>query len=466
MKYKNADKICIYPSLDKFGGVVTAPPSKSMAHRYLIAGAFSKQKIIINNMVLSDDVNATIGALSKLGFCINSVENESFVIVNDDKNKNASNVDGGSSNTDDIEIFCGESASTLRFIIPLSLLKADTVVFSGVAGLKTRPLEPYFDIFNKMGVQWDYNGRLPIKISGNLKAGNYDISGNVSSQFVSGLLMALPECEGNSILKLTSELESKYYVQMTMDVLKKFGIQIENNNYREFKICGNQSYKYICENDVSEQCSFSSSEYSDVAVITNEGDFSQSAFWAVSAAIGKQPIQIKKLRNDTTQGDAIIFDILSKMGAKIEMATDTVTVYPSKLKNIDISVKHCPDLVPILAVLGTAAEGVMRIIDAGRLRIKESDRLETISRELNSIGANIRQMDDGLIVEGVLENGKHKLTGGNVNSYADHRIAMSLAIATNLCECPLVLSGAKSVNKSYPNFFSEYEMLGGLLEVQ
>ncbi len=354
------------------------------------------------------------------------------------------------------EFCCGESGSSLRFLIPLALLAGKNMVFSGEGRLVSRPLEPYFEIFERVGINYKYDNGLPLNLSGVLKSGDYKITGDVSSQFISGLLMALPLCDGDSTLSLTSELESKNYVDMTIDVLNKFGVYIEQKSNTIYCISGNQRYQYESE---LEQHTY------ETITIVNEGDCSQSAFWAVAAAIGVNPIYIQNINRQTLQGDIVIYELLEKMGVKLEWLDNGVKVFPSNIKNMDISVKDYPDLVPILAVLGTAAQGVMKIKDAKRLRFKESDRLHAIATELNKLGADIIQIDDGLIVNGVLKNGDKKLIGGIVDSHSDHRIAMALSIASIICESPVFLSGFDSVNKSYPDFFDVYKSLGGLLEV-
>ncbi len=530
-------KICIYPSAHKFGGSVIAPPSKSYAHRLIIAGALSDRSIIIKNISQSDDINATIDVLRKMGakiswqrknFADTDKKNSNRVNTNNNNekcinihNKDCININNKNSITihdkynvinscdvlieknnflenlvkleDNTEFFCNQSGSTLRFCIPLALLSDKTVYFSGEGRLNNRPIYPYFSVFEDMGVKWEYNNKLPLKLKGKLKSGDYKISGDISSQFITGLLMALPLCEGDSTIKLTSDLESYSYVDMTIDFLNRFGINIEKTSYNEYKIIGNQIYKLgvspyekstVIKENLQNQETLQNQKilknqemvdntyiakkniiYKNVDIIENEGDYSQSAFWAVAGAIGKNPIKIQNITKNTLQGDAVIFDILEDMGVNIKWGDNCVTVFSSNIKNIDINVKNCPDLVPILAVLGTAGDGVMRITNAHRLRYKESDRLNAIATELNSIGADIIEVEDGLIINGVLKNGIDKLKGGQVNSHFDHRIAMSLAIAGNLCDKPIIINYANCVNKSYPKFFEVYKSLGGVLEV-
>ncbi len=533
----NKDNVYIYPSVDDFGGEIIAPPSKSMGHRLLIAASLSGQNIIVENMSLSDDIRATMTVLEKLGVrfdvlkklksshenmsknmsisepvsepMISDISSNANVNIEVDGSKFLANIlnsqhhdahsillDNDSVSTDmqinniqdDIQddmqaitLFCAESGSTLRFLIPIALLLGKKVIFDGAGRLNKRPLDPYFEVFKNSGISYDVldeTNYLPLSLSGRLKAGKYHISGDVSSQFITGLLMSLVMCDGDSEIILTTELESKPYVHMSMDVLQHFGIVIEHDNFRRFIIKGNQNY--ICNHGIVNQ-RFSNQKFSDNhemsselkfspdnLCVTNEADYSQMAFWAVAGAISKSPVKIIGATKNTSQGDIVIFDILEKMNVLVDWVEDGVVVYPMDVtaqKNnnkVEISVKNCPDLVPILVVLATAFNMEMHIVDAGRLRIKESDRLHAIATELNAIGANITECDDGLIIRGIYdEKNGCRLKGGRVYSHGDHRIVMSLAVAGIICERPLIIEGASCVNKSYPTFFEDYNLLGG-----
>jgi 3-phosphoshikimate 1-carboxyvinyltransferase len=225
---------------------------------------------------------------------------------------------------------------------------------------------------------------------------------------------------------------------LTIDVMRSFGVKIENDNYEVFTIQGNQNYKPL-----------------DTFV---EGDHSQMAFWAVAGTIGKAPVIIENASKNTNQGDARIFDIIEEMGGKVEYGTHSIRVSPAQTSNIEINVSEIPDLVPILAVLGTFSDGTMRIVGGERVRLKESDRLKAIATELNKLGAKIEETPDGLIIEGV----KH-LSGGSVEGWNDHRIVMATAVAAQRCEGPLSIDGWKAINKSYPEFFKDYQNLGGVV---
>jgi len=275
-----------------------------------------------------------------------------------------------------------------------------------------------------------------LKVSGKLTSGTYRVRGDISSQFITGLLFSLPILEGNSKILITTKLESKGYIDLTLDILKDFGIEIENNNYKEFNIRGAQKYN-------------SRNYYV-------EGDYSQGAFFLVAGALGSS-IVCYGLNKDSLQGDKVIVDILEAMGCNVEESEEGIRVKPSKTKGIEIDASNCPDLVPVLTVLASLSEGETKIVNAKRLRIKEcSDRLHAITKELNKLGADIIELEDSLIISGVNE-----LKGGEVDSHNDHRIVMALAIAATRAKGDVIINNPRAVEKSYPNFFKDYFKLGG-----
>ena len=280
-------------------------------------------------------------------------------------------------------------------------------------------------------------------MNGKLKAGNYEIDGNISSQFITGLLYALPLLDGDSKLTINKNLESKGYIDLTLEILELTGIEIVNNDYKSFDIKGNQIYKPF--------------DY------TVEGDYSQVAFWIVAGIISANrdnEVKCLHVNKNSLQGDRKIIEIVERMGANIEIFDDYVIVKPSKTKGTVIDISQCPDIGPILTVLGALSEGETRIINGERLRIKESDRITSIKTELNKLGANVAEEGDSLIIQGV-EGFKGGVT---VNSWNDHRIAMSLAIASTRCEKEIILEEAESVRKSYPHFWDDFVKMGGEIE--
>lgn len=423
----------IYPN-DLFGEI-NIPPSKSLSHRAIICGGLAEGVSNIDNLIFSDDIKATLKGMRSLGTRVQCIETQAH------KETYCVKLEG---NADlkvlDENIDCKESGSTLRFLIPFAGLTGDKITFTGRGKLVERPLDPYYRIFDKQNIKYkNENGKLPLEVMGRLKPGTFEIDGNISSQFITGLMFVLPLLNGDSTLKITTELESKGYVDLTLDILKKFNIKIENNDYKEFNIKGNQQYK---------------SGYYRV-----EGDFSQAAFWIVAGILGRN-IKCKDLRIDSLQGDKVILDIIQKMNGKIQIEEDLIEVNQSRTKGIVIDASECPDLVPILAVLGSVSKGTTKIINAERLRIKESDRLKAISTELNKLGADVKELKDGLIIEG-----KEDLRGGVVvDSWNDHRIAMALAVASIKCIDHIIITGSNAVNKSYPSFWRDFAGLGGKID--
>lgn len=423
----------IYPK--NLSGEIRIPPSKSLSHRAIICAGLSEGVSDIDNLIFSDDIRATLKGMRALGTnvqCIETEAHEEAYCVTLEGNPDVKALD----NTID----CKESGSTLRFLIPFAGLTDNKLTFTGRGKLVERPLDTYYKVFDKQNIKYrNDNGKLPLEVEGRLKPGTFELEGNISSQFITGLMFVLPLLNDDSILKITTELESKGYVDLTLDILKKFNIQIQNNDYKEFKIKGNQHYK---------------SRYYRV-----EGDYSQAAFWVVAGILGSN-IKCKDLSIQSLQGDKAILDIIQKMDGKIQVKEDFIEIQESKTKGSIIDASECPDLVPILAVLGSLSKGTTKIINAERLRIKESDRLKAISTELNKLGANIKELKDGLIIEG-----KEKLKGGAVvDSWNDHRIAMALAIASIKCTDSIIITGSDAVNKSYPDFWKDFVGLGGKID--
>lgn len=410
-------------------GAIEIPPSKSMSHRGVIAAGLADGESQLDNVLYSDDIVKTLGAMEGLGASILQ-QIEKNTIAYDYKIQGGRKVNKGL-------IDCKESGSTLRFLIPIALTNYNEITFKGSGKLVERPLDIYYDLFKKQGIYYENDaGKLPLTIKGQLEPGKFQIRGDVSSQFISGLLMALPLLDGDSQIEITTDLESRDYVEMTLDVLEKFGIIIEKES-RGFLIKGNQVYQ--------------------PTQIYVEGDYSQGAFWAVAGLLGK-PIELKGLAQKTSQGDQRILEIIKAMGGKIEWQGDSLVSNPSSTKGQIIDASQCPDLVPILATLAALSEGETQIINAGRLRIKESDRLKAITEELNQLGAKISEYPDKLIIEGV-----STLRGGKVKGWNDHRIVMALAIAAIRCEEEVWIEGYEAVSKSYPTFWMDYKRLGGVI---
>lgn len=408
-------KLLIKPS--RLRGEAFVPPSKSMSHRAIICASLCHSTSIIDNVILSEDIRATITAMEALGAKI--------IIEKKANDRYRLNIIKERTFVDNVTINCNESGSTLRFLIPIAAILADKSEFIGSGRLVERPLDTYYKIFDEQGICYsNNNGMLPLRIDGNLKSSNFNVEGDISSQFISGLLFALPLLDKESKIIITNSLESKGYVDLTIDMLSRFGVNIVNNNYQEFIIPKGSKYKAT-----------------DYEV---EADYSQGAFFLVAKALGND-VNIVGLNEASKQGDKQIVNIIKE-------------IKNSSLAEFTVDASQIPDLVPILAVFASLLDSkTVNIINAKRLRIKESDRLNAITTQLNLLGADLTELEDGIIIKG-----KQALKGGaTVNSFNDHRIAMSLAIAATKCQNEIVLEGYESVKKSYPSFWRDYETLGG-----
>lgn len=422
-------KVRIRPAV--LQGEVHIPPSKSICHRAIISACLARGLSQISNVILSEDITSTVEGMRSLGVSVRVVDYDG------EKYTAGLMIEGQAKlKVTNPFINCGESGSTLRFLIPLAGLTGEEITFTGRGKLAERPLGPYFEIFKEQGIYHKTSGgSLPLTVNGQIRPGVFKLRGDISSQFISGLMFLLPLLEGDSEIIVTTEMESKGYVDLTVDVLDKFGITIRNHEYKKFLIEGKQCY-----------------ENRDFQI---EGDYSQAAFWMAAGILGSG-IACHGLNSFSLQGDKAVIAIIQDMGGDIRIKPESVEVRNSRLKGTVIDASQCPDLVPVLAVLGALSRGTTRIVNAGRLRLKESDRLKAISTELNKLGAQVRETGDGLLITGVEE-----LSGGTVDSWNDHRIAMALAVASQRCTGPLTITGSDAVNKSYPHFWNDFEKLGG-----
>lgn len=389
------------------------PPSKSVAHRLIIAAALAKGNSVISNVRPSKDILATAEAMRKLGAEI-TLENDTAYVR------------GISEPPSEAVIDCGESGSTLRFLIPVAAALGVKTTFIGHGKLPERPVTPYLEELPKHGAKFDYNGTMPFTVSGKLSAGEYRIGGDISSQFITGLLLALSVTEGSSRIVLTSHLESRPYVDITADCLKKYGCTVTETD-TGYSVNGSENL-HPCDCEV-------------------EGDWSQAAFFEVANALGSN-VRLDGLNVNSVQGDKKI----------LEICTDMVYNKKSELKSFELDCSDIPDLVPILAVLATFCKGTSRIYNVARLRIKESDRLAAMTECLNRVGGRVTAGEDSLVIEGV-----DHLNGGEIDSFNDHRIAMAMAVASTRCTAPLRINGSECVAKSYPDFWEDFKRLGGQL---
>lgn len=407
-------------------GTVNVPPSKSDVHRAIICAAMANGVSRISPVALSNDIKATIGCIKALGADA-VLENNVLTVDGTNMYKNKTAL-----------LDCGESGSTLRFFIPIAAVGNINATFVGKGKLPQRPIGIFTEALPKAGTVCKTEGGLPLEIKGQLKSGIFEIPGNVSSQFITGLLLALPILEGDSEIVLTSPLESVGYIAMTIRTMKQFGVNIDTTE-NGWHIKGGQSYK---------TCDY-----------TTDGDWSQAAFFMVLGAIGGK-VTVKGVAKDSTQGDKKCAEILARFGAKVTQLDNEVTVEKGELKAINIDASQIPDLVPVLSVCAAFAEGTTKIINAERLRIKECDRLKATAELLNNLGGKVKELSDGLEITGV-----SSLKGGNVNGYNDHRIVMSAAVCAARSDEDITATFAMSINKSYPDFYIDYNSIGGKANV-
>lgn len=407
------------------GGRVRIPPSKSFAHRAILCGALSGSPCQIKGFSMSRDMEATLHFVTALGGSY-SLEGETLTVfpVNHC--------------IDEAEIDCIESGSTLRFIIPILGALGQKARLTGSGRLPGRPLGVYSDLLPSHGMNLSA-GALPMTVSGKLRGGVFLLPGNISSQFITGLLFALPLLEEDSEILLTTELESADYVDITLSVLRVFGIRVEKTE-RGWRVPGKQSYRAV--------------EY------RVEGDWSQAAFFLTMGSLSRQPVEIAGLSMESVQGDKKVLGVYEKIGARIQWQDEVLRIEKGELKAADVDARDIPDAVPALAACLALCRGESVISGAARLRIKESDRLKAISSGLNMLGAQIRETEDGLIIQGVTG-----LTGGQVEGYNDHRIVMAIASVVGACSGEVSVTDPWSIRKSYPNFYEDYRSLGGAVDV-
>ena len=414
--------VSVTPSIPN--GEIKAIASKSVAHRLLICAAFADKQTLIRCEETNDDIEATAACLSALGAKIvrRGAYYEVSPIAPDKVQKNAA-------------LPCKESGSTLRFLIPVVAALGAESSFIMEGRLPERPLSPLREELEAHGIVFSYKESKVLQIQGKLLGDSFTIDGGVSSQFISGLLFAMTLLKRKAMLTVTGKIGSAPYISITEDVLGLFGARpLKSENVYS----------------VSADSPFISPKALDV-----EGDWSNAAFPLCLGILGKGAVRVNGLNALSSQGDSQIVSLIQSFGGNISAEGDAFIASSSKLQARDIDARNIPDLVPILAVLASVAEGTTKIYGASRLKLKESDRLMSVCSVLHAVGADIKQTDDGLII-----NGRPSLTGGRVSSYGDHRIAMSAAVAACVCSSPVIIEGAEAVQKSYPSFWDDMRSLG------
>lgn len=404
-------------------GMLRAFPSKSEAHRALICAALANAPTTVICPDTNDDIDATAECLcalgaqierTALGFCVTPIPKPAAYA----------------------ELDARESGSTLRFLLPVIAASGTHARIARRGRLPARPLSPLCELLEQNGVHLADLADGSLEISGKLCGNDFSIAANISSQFISGLLFALPllDLDVPATVRLIGQIESRPYLDMTLAALGAFGIDVaERDGVLTLPM---------------------HSRYTSPDTLMVGGDWSGAAAFACMGAVGKHPLTITGLDPHSTQGDRAVLSVLSRMGADVRIGADSVTVSPTPLHGVHIDAAHIPDLVPVLAATAALADGTTRITGAGRLRIKESDRLATTTAVLTALGADVTETEDGLIIVG-----KPTLSGGTVDAYGDHRIAMTAAVASLGCTSPVVINGAQAVAKSYPTFWEQLDLL-------
>lgn len=404
-------------------GEVHIPASKSQAHRMLLCAAMGENEVTLRCRGLSKDILATVACLKALGA---SVDAEGEVL----------HLRPVSAPPPGLCLLpCGESGSTLRFLLPLVGALGASAVFEREGRLPERPIEPLGRELCRNGMDIRSDGAR-LSCSGQLRPGAFSLPGNISSQYISALLMTLPLLEGESTLHMEGALESAAYVAMTEEVLRLGGVRTEKTG-AGYRIPGGQRCRFAPELSV-------------------EGDYSNAAFFLCAGALSERGIRVTGLDPQSRQGDRAIVPLLEEMGAQVASDGSSVTVKRAALHGITIDASPIPDLIPVLSVVAAAASGETRVIHAQRLRLKESDRLHSTTQMLRALGAEAEELPDGLVIRG-----GRTLAGGTVDACGDHRIAMSAAVAGGICRGAVTICGSECVQKSYPDFWTDFQQLKG-----
>lgn len=433
-------------------GTIDIQISKSDAHRSLIASAFAQGKTILSPWQenVGIDISITKNALEQLGFCrYNAIDCDTdngrleVIAGSDDDSKNAR--ENNARYNDNATVDMGESGTSMRFFVPIVASFGLNTTLLGKGKLLSRPMNVYKEIWNKLGLEFVQNED-HIKTSGFLPSGEYTIDGSISSQFISAMIFALSVHEADSTLNITGKLESKPYIDMTINTLKKFGVDIVYKDERTIYIKGGQKYR--------------------ATNVELDRDWSHAAFFVSAAALGGK-IKLLGLNRASLQGDKAIIDIVQNMGAIVTENTEigqnsitqnSITVENNgRLKAIDVDIANVPDLAPIVSLLGVYASGTTRLYNAQRLRYKESDRITDLANMLGRLGADIETSDSEIIIHG---NGY--LDGGQTSAYNDHRLAMTAAMGSIIAKNDIMLEGYESVAKSSSNFYKQFASLGGV----
>ncbi|MCI1665279.1 MAG: 3-phosphoshikimate 1-carboxyvinyltransferase [Atopobiaceae bacterium] len=421
-------------------GTIPAIASKSVAHRQLICAALCPGPTDITCGTTSADIEATMSCLEALGARLGRDQDGIRVTPI----PGTSSTDNVRDATADATLDCGESGSTLRFLLPVVCALGRGARVTGHGRLASRPLSPLYEQLVAHGCDLTEQGVFPLVVHGRLRPGRFDIPGDVSSQYVSGLLLAAALLDGPSEVRVSEPFESRSYVNLTKDALELFGVHVLEDHEKEGGAATTNYY-------VTPATPYRSPSRTIV-----EGDWSNAAFWLVAGAMGTSAISVSGLGLSSNQGDRAILGVLARFGATVGRRGDVATVSHDHLVGCEIDASDFPDLVPPIAAVAAVAEGATVIRNIGRLRLKESDRIESVTDALSSLGADVSSTEDTMTI-----CGRPSLTGGTVDARNDHRIAMMASIAACRCTSAVTVLGADCVSKSYPGFYTDFARLGG-----
>lgn len=425
-------RVKIFPS--PVSGTISVPPSKSYTHRAIILGSLAEGETVIENYLDADDTRYTIDACRALGVEIEASDNKLRIVGT-----------GGRflPKPEPQTVFVGNSGSTIRMAAALAALAPARIIFDGEARLRERPVKDLLLALDSLGVQArsiDRDGYPSIEVrGGRLSGGEVLVSGETTSQHISALIMIAPYAENTMSIRLIDRLKSKPYVDMTIDIVRKFGVEVENYDYKEFVVRSGQKYRG--------------------RLYRVEGDYSSAAYFFAAGAIGKVPVTVTGLEPDSAQGDRYFLDILLRMGCTVRQEKGGITVLrDGELTGINIDMCDYPDIVQPLVVVAAYARDRTKITGIGRLKFKETDRLKNTAVELGKMGINVSVSDGVMVVEG----GKPK--GAVIQTHNDHRMAMSFAVAALFAGGETIIDGAETVSKSYPAFFNDLARIGAKIK--
>ena len=423
----------------QLSGSVRAIPSKSVAHRLMICATLADKPTILMCEGTSDDIEATARCLGALGANVartsGSIRVSPISLASPDA-------------AGETVLDCGESGSTLRFLLPVAAALGRPATLIGSGRLPERPLSPLWERLAEHGALLEGNGSVPVTLGGKLEGGIYLLPGDISSQYVTGLLLAAPLTGQELRVVVTEPVQSRPYIDLTLDAMALFGVRVE---CASIETPAGPALELVCP---------AGSAYTSPGELAVEGDWSAAAFWLAAGALSSEGVEVVGLNGLSRQGDRAMLALLARTGARVGRSGSSAGARCDRLAASDIDASDFPDLVPPIALVAALSEGTTRITGAERLRLKESDRLESIASALNALGGDVRIADDGLTINGV-----ETLEGGRVDAANDHRIAMMAAIAAARCETPVTIIGAECVSKSYPAFFDDLASLGAKVEM-